>query len=153
MDDQFVQGQGDSVFNTTNDLLVMTRITADGTTDANGDGSINSLDLGFYKFAPVLRGTYFVTETNQTGWTQTYPTNNLWGPLTINENTPTHNNINFGNRQINYNFTVAKNVDSVEGGTSGQIDSAGDIVHYSIVVTNTGNQALHITTVTDKVEA
>ncbi|MBD2578050.1 SdrD B-like domain-containing protein [Oscillatoria sp. FACHB-1406] len=87
---------GNNVFDA-GDTLVTTRVTSNGTTDANDDGLINSADLGFYKFAPIVRGTYFVTETQQSGWTQTFPNNNLWGPLTIDENTPQRTNINFGN--------------------------------------------------------
>src|SRR4029079_18258138 len=90
---------GDNMFDAV-DVLVDTRITADGSTDANGDGSINSLDLGFYKFAPVLRGTYFVQEVQQAGWTQSFPSNNLHGPLAISEVTSNHTNINFGNFQL-----------------------------------------------------
>ncbi|MBD2158600.1 DUF11 domain-containing protein [Leptolyngbya sp. FACHB-16] len=139
---------GNHVFDSS-DALITTQVTSNGSTDANGDGVINNGDLGFYKFTPVLRGTYFVTETQKSGWTQTYPSNDFWGPLTINENTPKHTNINFGNYLNNPNFTIAKDVTSVTGGVGLSANSAGDIIHYTIVLTNTGNQALTGVTLTD----
>ncbi len=42
-----------------------TTVTADGTTDANGDGLINALDRGFYQFKNLRPGTYTITETTQ----------------------------------------------------------------------------------------
>jgi hypothetical protein len=97
---QLYKDDGDNVFDP-GDSLVGTRTTADGSTDANGDGTISAADLGFYKFAPVLRGTYFVREATPlpAGWSQTSPAGNLYGPLTISEVTSSYTNKNFGNYQ------------------------------------------------------
>jgi hypothetical protein len=75
-------------------------ISSDGTTDANGDGSINSLDLGYFQFTDLAPGSYEVLESYTTrppGWTQTFPPANLWGPLVISANSTSFTNINFGN--------------------------------------------------------
>ncbi|NBR07663.1 MAG: hypothetical protein EBT92_18130, partial [Planctomycetes bacterium] len=95
---QIYRDNGDNVFDA-GDTLITSTITADGTTDANKDGKIDANDLGYYNFA-VLRGTYFVKEVQQSGWMQTSPSNNLYGPLTINETTPQYGNEDFGNFQI-----------------------------------------------------
>ncbi|SFP43023.1 DUF7507 domain-containing protein, partial [Qipengyuania nanhaisediminis] len=52
---------------------------------------------------------------------------------------------------------VLKTVSSVEDGAdydaTGQVDSAGDVINYSLTIANTGNYALSGVTMTDKVEA
>jgi hypothetical protein len=130
---QLYKDDGDGVFDG-GDALQTTKVTADGTTDANGDGSINALDLGFYKFAPLLRGTYFVKEVQQAGWTQSAPANNLFGPLTISETSTSFTNQNFGNYQaagvtgVKFNDLDADGVkDAGEPGLSGwQIQAYAD---------------------------
>lgn len=49
----------------------------------------------------------------------------------------------------NPGVTIDKSVVSVEGGTNGAADSAGDIVHYSVVVSNSGNVTLTGVQLTD----
>ncbi|GET41989.1 hypothetical protein [Microseira wollei] len=129
---ELFKDDGDSVFEPgTGDTLVGTQVTANGTTDANGDGSINTADLGFYKFAPLLRGTYFVREVQQAGWTQTYPSpNNVWGPLTIDTLNPTRTNINFGNKQ-----SEPPTISVVKEG-SGSINEGGGVASYTFTITN-----------------
>ncbi len=47
-------------------------------------------------------------------------------------------------------FTIAKDVSAVTGGTfDNKADSAGDVIHYTIVLTNTGNQSLTGVTMVD----
>ena len=54
----------------------------------------------------------------------------------------------------NPDFTIDKSVASITGGTlDGKVDSAGDIINYSIVVDNSGNVTLTGVTVTDQVES
>ncbi|MFB2983083.1 hypothetical protein [Microseira sp. BLCC-F43] len=156
---ELFKDDGDSVFEPgTGDTLVGTQVTANGTTDANGDGSINTADLGFYKFAPVLRGTYFVREVQQVGWTQTYPSGTgVWGPLTIDTLNPTRTNINFGNFNADPSLDVEKYV-SVDGGatfvdadtvTGPFLLESGADPQFKFVVKNTGNVALTNVTLTD----
>jgi hypothetical protein len=102
---QLFKDDGDGIFEpvtassgTTADTLVGTR-----TTDASGN----------YMFSgatgtSVIRGTYFVREVLQLGWTATTPTtptspdNGLgYYTATINETTPIITTFNFGNRQQN----------------------------------------------------
>jgi uncharacterized repeat protein (TIGR01451 family) len=50
------------------------------------------------------------------------------------------------------NFTIAKDVSSVTGGAGAgnlSVDNAGDVIKYSIVLTNTGNETLTGVTLTD----
>jgi uncharacterized repeat protein (TIGR01451 family) len=50
----------------------------------------------------------------------------------------------------NPDFSIAKSVTSVSGGTAdNKADSAGDIINYSIVLSNTGNQTLSGVTLSD----
>src|SRR5262249_16117481 len=80
-------------------------------TDANGDGTIDSLDLGFYKFSSLTPGSYDVIESytqRPPGWTLTFPAGNLWGPLTISSATPNYTGISFGNMESTPQFgTIA----------------------------------------------
>ena len=76
-----------------------------------GDPLVQTLATGAdgsYKFAPVVRGTYFVKEVAQAGWNQTSPDPlditypnafGIWGPLVVNEITSNYTQIDFGNYQ------------------------------------------------------
>ena len=169
------------------DLLYSTAITSNGNQDVNEDG-VND-PLGYYEFSsaaqptkPLLRNDkFFVLETLQSGWTQTYPTtpngtpdptgSNYWGPLTITTTTPQFKGIfgagsedstkavgNFGNRFLGQpSLTIEKQV-SVNGTTwldadspTGPVVIAGQNVYYRVVVTNTGNVNLTNIDVTDVV--
>jgi uncharacterized repeat protein (TIGR01451 family) len=54
---------------------------------------------------------------------------------------------------INVEKSVTSITDGADYGVSGQADSVGDVINYSITVQNTGNTALTGVTVTDKVES
>jgi len=47
--------------------IVATAVTGDGTFDANGDGSIDAADIGYYSFNGVLPGNYSVVVTDTNG--------------------------------------------------------------------------------------
>ncbi|WP_172328196.1 Ig-like domain-containing protein [Mangrovicoccus sp. HB161399] len=77
------------------DELYSTTTTSDGTTDVNGDGSIDA--AGYYEFStavqpdkPLLSGeTYFVSEVEPDGFVQTFPSApDHWGGFLISGATP-----------------------------------------------------------------
>lgn len=95
-------------------------ITGHGTSSAlsiydiaaeNNTGSLN-VDLyeiiattttdhaGAYSFVDLESGDYVVRETNQHGWTQTYPEGDGTNKVTLTEASSTATNINFGNDQV-----------------------------------------------------
>ncbi|WP_108262851.1 hypothetical protein [Mangrovicoccus ximenensis] len=85
---------GDGVL-TAGDELYSTTTTSDGTTDVNGDGTID--EAGYYEFStavqpdkPLLSGeTYFVTEVEPDGFVQTFPSSpDHWGGFAISGATP-----------------------------------------------------------------
>ncbi|MFM8608848.1 MAG: hypothetical protein ACKOCJ_00060 [Burkholderiaceae bacterium] len=85
---------------------------------------------------------YIVREVQQTGWilTSTHP-----APITITPTNAMVTGVNFGNQRYLPALTIAKDA-TVPGGTA---DYAGEIISYTIVVRNTGNQTLTGVTVTD----
>ena len=74
------------------DDLYSTAVTSNGSQDVNGDG-VND-PLGYYEFSsaaqpnkPLLRNDkFFVLETLQSGWTQTYPTTPNGTPNSMGSN-------------------------------------------------------------------
>ena len=148
---QLYKDDGDGIFEpvtassgTTADTLVGTR-----TTDASGN----------YMFSgatgtSVIRGTYFIREVLQLGWTATTPTtptspdNGLgYYTATINETTPIITTFNFGNRQLNPSIEVIKTAgDATDGATLTTL--AGNVT-YSYKVSNTGDVVLSNVTVKD----
>ena len=46
------------------ETVIATTLTADGTSDANGDGNIDQLDLGYYQFPGLPDGNYVVAVTD-----------------------------------------------------------------------------------------
>ncbi|MEJ8824817.1 hypothetical protein WKW80_22720, partial [Variovorax humicola] len=85
---------------------------------------------------------YIVREVNQAGWART--TANP-APILITAADPTEANVNFGNQQQLPSLNIVKEA-SVPGGTA---DAAGELISYTITVTNTGNTTLTGVTVTD----
>ena len=158
------------------DDLYSTAVTSNGSQDVNGDG-VND-PLGYYEFSsaaqpnkPLLRNDkFFVLETLQSGWTQTYPTtpngtpnsmgSNYWGPFTITTTTPQFKGVsgagsedptnavgNFGNQQFNPSIEVIKTAGSATDGAT--LQTLTGPVTYSYKVTNTGDVALTNVTVVD----
>jgi hypothetical protein len=144
-------------------------VTSDGTTDANKDGSINTQDIGYYEFSSLSRGTYTLSEVQQSPtWNLTYPTAPGTYSITISQDTPTvtgdygvgsedpTNAIgNFGNWLAfvpNPSLNITKTNNSTSGWTdtdgSGDL-SVGDIITYAYSVQNTGNVALTNITLSD----
>ncbi|MFM7097808.1 MAG: hypothetical protein ACKO16_10400 [Gemmataceae bacterium] len=121
---------GDKIFGA-GDTLIASTITADGSSDANKDGKIDANDLGYYNFA-VIRGTYFVREVQQLGWTPTFPINNIHGLLNIDETTPLYANQNFGNMRDKPTIDITKEHTGIVN--EGAINQ---VLVYTFTVTNT----------------
>jgi len=91
---------------------------------------------GSYKFCGLWPGTYTVSETLKTGWTQI----SAPGPITLScENVTGQNFINRGTTSIS--ITKTANVDGCV--------AAGDIIQYTIKVCNDGNLPLTNVNVVD----
>ncbi|MBR0782863.1 DUF7507 domain-containing protein, partial [Bradyrhizobium iriomotense] len=100
----------------------------------------------------VYHGSYTVTQTDMNngavgggapGFVHNVATvtTQETGPLSGEANTPITQSPN---------FTIAKDVSSVTGGTAdNKADSAGDVINYNIVLTNTGNVSLTGVTLSD----
>ena len=85
---------------------------------------------------------YIVREVPQTGWVQTTPNP---APILITAIDPKETNVDFGNMLLKPSLNIIKDA-SIDGNYA---DAAGDIIHYTIAVQNTGNQTLTGVTVTD----
>ncbi len=85
---------------------------------------------------------YIVREVPQTGWVQTTPNP---APILITAIDPKETNVDFGNMLLKPALNIIKDA-SIDGDYA---DAAGDIIHYTIAVENTGNQTLTGVTVTD----
>lgn len=85
---------------------------------------------------------YIVREVQQSGWQQT--TANP-APILITPLDPKEMNVDFGNMQLQPSLNIVKDV-TVDGVYA---DYAGEVIHYTIAVENTGNQTLTGVTVTD----
>ena len=90
---------------------------------------------GNYTFTNVAPGTYFVCETQQDGWIQTFPNDNMCHTVIINISGETET-ANFGN-QGRGSISVIKNVDS-DG--DGNIDSQ-DVDNWTWYIDGTGDYA------------
>ncbi|NBS47644.1 MAG: DUF11 domain-containing protein, partial [Betaproteobacteria bacterium] len=121
----------------------------DGQLDAGEASAVTGSD-GKYKFAvtpdadpstPTNDG-YWVREIVPTGWKQTTPNP---APIVIDSLHPTAANVDFGNQQLLASFSIAKAA-SVPGGTA---DVVGELLSYTITLTNTGNQTLTGVTLSD----
>jgi uncharacterized repeat protein (TIGR01451 family) len=92
---------------------------------------------GGYSFADVLPGVYKVYEVQQSGWFNTvHPV----GTFTVS-NGSTISGLDFGNVQVLSGISVTK--------TGPATAYVGDVITYTIVVSNAGNTPLHDVTVTD----
>ncbi len=85
---------------------------------------------------------YIVREAQQSGWQQT--TANP-APILITPLDPKEMNVDFGNMQLQPSLNIVKDA-TVDGVYA---DYAGEVIHYTIAVENTGNQTLTGVTVTD----
>lgn len=85
---------------------------------------------------------YIVREVQQSGWQQT--TANP-APILITPLDPKEMNVDFGNMQLQPSLNIVKDA-TVDGVYA---DYAGEVIHYTIAVENTGNQTLTGVTVTD----
>ena len=71
---------------------------------------------GYYGFTNLAPGTYWVCETGQSGWVQTYPGDNACNQVLIDKSGEEKEAVKFGN-QGQGTLTVKKNVDSNGDGT------------------------------------
>lgn len=85
---------------------------------------------------------YLVREVQQSGWVQTTADP---APIVISPLDPTELNVNFGNMLLRPSLDILKEA-SVDGGTA---DFAGELITYTVYVSNTGNQTLTGVSVTD----
>ncbi|XOU94656.1 MAG: SdrD B-like domain-containing protein [Candidatus Kerfeldbacteria bacterium] len=93
--------------------------TASTTTDSNG----------LYSFVNLNPGNYTVSETQQTNWIQTYPTNNVHNVTLLAGQNET--DVNFGNVPGVCNLVITKTVDKTTA-------SVGDTLEYTLEYINTG---------------
>ena len=139
----------DGIFEPGTDALYTT-----ATTNASGNYIFSAATDPLH---PVLRGTYFVQEVLQNGWTPTAPTATTTPPsagtvngvpyyeVVINQTTPTYSNIVFGNHPgADLAITKTDGTGSYVPGTS---------TTYTIVVTNGGPSNVTGATVTDPMPA
>lgn len=125
---------GDGIFETTQDTTVVGTVTADGT--------------GSYSFSPIVRGTYFVVETQQDGWIQSYPSSGT--PITINEYTYKYTDINFGNYRATGSISWEKRDEGgapLGGATFTITNDAGVFIKVVDNDANDTDQALGVITV------
>ena len=94
--------------------ITLYKTTANGNVQV-GDAVQTNAD-GNYQFTNLAPGTYWVCETQQTGWVQTYPANNACQQVVIDQSGETNEAVKFGN-QGRGTITVKKNVDSNGDGT------------------------------------
>ncbi|PUE43923.1 DUF11 domain-containing protein [Limnohabitans sp. Hippo3] len=109
-------------------------------TDANGQYVLSVIPDA--DRSDIDNDPYIVREVQQTGWQQTTanPT-----PILITRLDPKEMNVDFGNMQLQPSLNIVKEA-SVDGAYA---DYAGEVIHYTIAVENTGNQTLTGVTVTD----
>ena len=70
---------------------------------------------------------YYVREVNQSGWTQTAPAGNIYGPLVVSAATPTYTNKDFGNnRDVGY-LKITKHL---TGGPGAPTYDPNYTIHY-----------------------
>jgi hypothetical protein len=136
----YTDSNGNGIFEPGTDALYAT-----ATTNASGNYTFSAAAGK----PPVLRGTYFVEEVQQPGWTATAPTATTSPPsagidpttglpfykVVINEIGATPSGLNFGNRQTSADLSITKTdgVTSVVPGTPNT---------YTIVVSNAGPSAV-----------
>ena len=113
-----------------------------------GEVSTVTAANGSYSFAvipdanPALFGIqpYNVKEVQQAGWTQTTQNPAL---IFISAADPTEFNVNFGNQRQLPSMAIDKAFINVTGGNNNEVaDAAGDVLNYTLKVTNTGNVTL-----------
>ena len=85
---------------------------------------------------------FIVREEQQSGWLQTTANPE---PILISSTTPTYLNVDFGNLLLKPSLQIMKEA-QVEGSSA---DYAGEVIYYTIYVSNTGNQPLTGLRVTD----
>ncbi|UVO39390.1 DUF11 domain-containing protein [Bradyrhizobium arachidis] len=145
-----------TVTNTGNEALHVTSVadSLPGVSLTLFSGDINNDNLLDTTEVWVYHGSYTVTQTDMNngavgggapGFVHNVATvtTQETGPLTGEANTPITQNPN---------FTIAKDVTSVTGGSGAgnlSADGAGDVVNYNIVLTNTGNETLTGVTLSD----
>jgi len=66
---------------------------------------------GAFSFSDLPLGKYYVKETKQDGWMQTYPDGSDYWTVTLTEENPTRNNLKFGNIQIKATLIIEKKVE------------------------------------------
>ncbi|MBD2392370.1 MULTISPECIES: DUF11 domain-containing protein [Aphanizomenon] len=138
-------------------------ITPTFTLDDDSDSTLSNQ----ITFFGLVEGVYTITEDSTSGWSLTgiTPTENGVKDTTTSDISSTNVGgrtatitvangevwtVKFTNEPANQpSFSIAKDVTSVTGGAGLSADSAGDVINYSIVLTNTGNQSLTGVTVTD----
>ncbi|MFB2981753.1 hypothetical protein, partial [Microseira sp. BLCC-F43] len=147
----------------------------DGTTTSftlDDDSGVTGAD-STYSNQQILfglpEGTYTITENTVSGWSLTGITTTENGAedtttgdiFTTNVGTRTATvtvangevwTVTFTNQvALTPSFTITKTATVADSGTT--VDAAGDVINYSIVVDNNGNQNLTGVTVTDQVES
>jgi uncharacterized repeat protein (TIGR01451 family) len=138
-------------------------ITPTFTLDDDSDSTLSNQ----ITFFGLVEGVYTITEDSTSGWSLTgiTPTENGVKDTTTSDISSTNVGgrtatitvangevwtVKFTNEPANQpSFSIAKDVTSVTGGAGLSADSAGDVINYSIVLTNTGNQSLTGVTLED----
>ncbi|WP_344694893.1 DUF7507 domain-containing protein, partial [Sphingomonas rosea] len=106
---------------------------------ANGSFTFQSLTAGTYTIREDMTAEQKALYTSITGAQS-------GGEITVTVTASGTTTIFWGNQPKIADFSLTKTVTSIDGGTkvgaNWVADSAGDVVNYSIVITNTGNIAL-----------
>ncbi len=99
--DEHLSGWTITLYDANKQIVAKPGLVNPVTTNAQGD----------YSFSNIAPGTYWVCETGQTGWVQTYPAANACAQVVIATSGQTTSGVKFGN-QGQGSVTVKKNVDS-----------------------------------------
>lgn len=101
-------------------------------------------DEGYYEFTNLTYGTYVVSETQQYGWTQLYPTDPNTHTVNVVSGTDSQNN-DFMNRMNDFGVSIEKSAPA-------KVNAGGNIT-YTLDWTVTGNTDVYNASITDPLPA